>query len=186
VSPIRVLHVRGCRGITHVTGTETYLLSLLQGLDPQECEPLLICLTDPRHGETPWLQQLKRRGLPFVKIPVSHRFSLRDLVTFPKWIWRFKADIIHSHDHRADIVGMGGAKVTGLPALATFHGWVNWPTDPTPKGKANAWLDHQALRHADAIIVTSAAAATQVDLGKKGPPRRGDPEWSGHENIRSL
>jgi glycosyltransferase involved in cell wall biosynthesis len=142
----------------------------MKAVDPKECESLLVCITDPRHGETPWLRELKGASLPFVTIPVSRRFGVRDLVTLPAWICRFQADIVHSHDHRADIVGITGAKITRRRAVATFHGRVYWPVDPTRKGRVNAWLDCRALRHADAIIAPSAAAATQVDCEKKGPP----------------
>lgn len=169
MKPIRVLHIRSCRGITHLTGAETYLLSLLQGLDPQECESLLICITDPGLGETPWLQELKQRDLPFVTIPVRHRFSLRDFVTVPSWIRQFQADIIHSHDHRADVAGIAGAKAAGKPVLATCQGWTNWPADSL-RGRLYPWLDRQVLRHVDAGIVVSASMADDVYRGASGPP----------------
>lgn len=37
MKPIRVLIIRNCRGITGMTGGETYLLSLLKGFDPKKC-----------------------------------------------------------------------------------------------------------------------------------------------------
>ena len=167
--PFRVLHIRGCRGITTVTGAETHLLSLLQGFDPQECEPLLVCLTNPHLGQTPWLCELGQTNLSFVEIPVRNRFSVQDFATLPGLAKRFQADIIHSHDHRADIVGIVAAKILGKPVLATCHGWTHWPADSL-QGKIYTWLDRQALRYADSLIVNSTAAATQLPLDQNGPP----------------
>jgi glycosyltransferase involved in cell wall biosynthesis len=167
--PIRILYIRNCRGITHITGAETYLLSLLQGLNLHPFEPLLLCITDPRQGETPWLQELQRRGLPFVTIPISHRLSIRDLLAIPRWIRRFQADLVHSLDHRADVIGITGAKVARKPVLASCFGWTNWEAN-SARGKLYPWLDRQALWHADTIITDSADMVTQVDGGRGGPP----------------
>ena len=167
--PLRVLHIRGCRGITTVTGAETHLLSLLQGLNPEECQPVLACLTNPHLGQTPWLRELRQTSLSFIEIPVRNRFSVRDFATIPRLVKRFQTDIVHSHDHRADIVGIAAAKVLGKPVLATCHGWTHWPADST-QGKIYTWLDRRALRYADTLIVNSTATATQLQSDRGGPP----------------
>lgn len=165
----RILLIRNCRGISEVTGGEAYILSLMASLDRARCEIMLVCLVDPRHGETSWLKQLAERRLPFETILVAHKASVYDLLAVPEKIRRFRADIVYSLDHRADIVGVAGAKITGKPAMAWFGGWTNW-TDASIKGQLYAWADRQALKRADAVVADSPYLARRLDLGRSGPP----------------
>lgn len=170
MKPVRVLYVRNFRGITDITGAETYLFSLLQGLDRQRYEPLLACVTHPAQAEQQWLTELKRRNLPFVIIPIRHRASIYDLVEIRKLILRFGADLVHSLDHRADMVALIAARLTGKAALASFFGWTNWD-EHCLKGSLYAWLDRKFLRRADAMIVDSAHIATHMQWPQdKGAP----------------
>lgn len=169
MTPIRVLHLRNCRGITDVTGPENYLLSLMEKMNPQACQLFLACTVDPRHGETPWIQEAKQRQCPFTTIPVKHRCSWRDLTRVMRLINEFRADIVHTHDHRADVIGIAAAKLTRKAAVATFAGWTNWKADSS-RGRFYAWLDRQALRHADVVLSDSATMAAEVTGGENGPP----------------
>jgi len=170
VKPARILYVRNFRGITDITGAETYLFSLLKGLDPKRYEPLLVCITNPAQPEQQWLTELKRRRLPFVSVPIKHRTSIHDLIEVPRLIRRFNADIVHSLDHRADLVAIAGARLTGKAAVASFFGWTNWD-DNCQKGKLYAWFDRKVLRRADAMIVDSTHIATHM----KWPQGKGAP-----------
>jgi len=162
LKPVRILYVRNFRGITDITGAETYLFSLLQGLDRKRYEPLLACITNPSQPEQQWLTELKRRQFPFVIIPIKHRASIRDLIEVRKLIHQFKADVVHSLDHRADVIAITGARLTGKAAVASFFGWTNWD-ESCRKGKLYAWLDRKFLRRADAMIVDSSHIATHME-----------------------
>ncbi|HHH42926.1 MAG TPA: glycosyltransferase family 1 protein [Gammaproteobacteria bacterium] len=169
MKPIRILHVRNSRGIAHVTGPESHLLSLLGNLDTESYQSLLVCITDPRQGETPWLRELRKSGLQSVLVPVKHMLSLRDFTSILLWIRRFRAQIVHTHDHRADIAGIAAARMAGIPGIATIHGWTNWE-DTSRKRQVYKWLDLHALRKADAIIANSAAEVSQLPAGNHALP----------------
>ena len=169
MTAVRVLHLRNCRGITDVTGSETYLMSLVPGLSAKGCESLLVCVVDPSHGETPWLKEAKRVGLPLVTIPVGNLFSPRDLLQVVGLIRQFNADIVHTHDHRADIIGAIAARITGRPLVATFMGWTNFPAGSI-RAAIYPRLNRMAHRYFDAVISDSATMAERVDQGRKGPP----------------
>lgn len=166
---VRVLHLRNCRGITDITGPENYLLSLIPRLNQQGCEASLSCVVDPRRGETPWLKEANRCGLPMMTIPVSNRLSARDVLTVVRLVRERGIDIIHTHDHRADAVGIMAARITGCAVVATFAGWTNWPSG-TMRGTLYPWIDRQVLRYADVLISDSATMAAQIDQGTLGPP----------------
>jgi len=138
-------------------------------VDTDRCDFRLICLTNPSMGETSWLKQLKREKLPFETIPIPHKASIKDLLAIPRRIREWGADIVHTMDHRSDVVGMVAGRLTGRPSVAWFAGWTNW-TDASAKGQLYAWADRNALKRMNAIIVDSAFLARKMDLGAHAPP----------------
>ena len=166
---LRVLYLRNCRGITDVTGGETYLMSLIPSLADLGCESTLACTVDPHHGETPWLKEAKRLCLPLVTIPVGSLFSCDDVFTTVRLIRERRADIIHTLDHRSDLVGAIAAKITGRPVVATFMGWTNFPAG-SARARLYPAVNRLAHKYCDAVISDSGTMAAQVNQGKGGPP----------------
>lgn len=169
MTQLRVLHLRNCRGISDVTGSETYLMSLIPGLAARNCESTLACVVDPRHGETPWLKEATRSHLPLITIPVGNLFSWRDVSATVRLIRHLGADIVHTHDHRADLVGAIAAKLTGRPVVATFMGWTNFPAGSL-RARLYPIVNRLAHRLFDAVISDSGTMAAQVQQGRGGPP----------------
>ena len=169
MSKIRVLLLRSCRGITDITGAETYLLNLLSAFDRERCDPHLVCITDPRMGETAWLHELKVRGIAYETIPVSNPASISDLLALPALIKRSNAQIVHSIDHRADIVGVVSAKVTGRASVASFFGWTNWEAR-SPRARFYPLVDRWAMRYLDVLITDSRPMRAQIARKGSRPP----------------
>ncbi len=178
---IRAVMVRNCRGITGMTGGETYLLQLLKGFDPDKCQCLLVCIVKPSLGETPWLQELKKTGFDFETIAVENPFNFSDILHVVRTVRNYRADIIHSLDHRSNLVALISAKITGRPVLASFLGWVNFP-----KGSWRAavypWIDRMILKRLDAVITDSVAIGEELRMAETDPPvvaiRNGiDTQW---------
>ena len=169
MKPIRTVIVRNCRGITGVTGGETYLLSLLQGFDPEKCKCLLICIVNPKMGETPWLKQLKKTGFEHVLIPVSNPFSIHDTREVIALIKKFNADVVHCLDHRSDLVGLISAKLTGRPVVASFLGWTNFPKGSW-RSVVYPWIDRLIINRLDAVITDSVAIGEDLRMRKREHP----------------
>lgn len=169
MKPIRVLIIRNCRGITGMTGGETYLLSLLKGFDPKKVRCLLVCIVNPALGETTWLKELKQTGFEYVTVPIGNPFNLRDVFAVCALIKTYQADVIHALDHRSDLIGILSARLTGRPVIASFLGWVNFA-----KGSWRAtvypWIDRMILRRLDAVITDSVAIGTELRMGTQDPP----------------
>lgn len=168
MTSIRVLHVRNCRGITAITGAETHLLALLDRGRDHGVESLLICMTDPRHGTTPWLSELARRRVRVEIVPVRHAWSIRDLREVARWIRTFDADLVHTMDHRADVVGVAAAGRTSRPVVATCHGWTNW-SSASLRGRLYPLVDRLALARTDLVVTNSAAMARTLGSSTGGP-----------------
>lgn len=169
MKPIRILLVRNCRGITGITGGETYLLSLLKGFDPQQCTCMLACIVNPDLGETPWLRELKASGFDYVTIPVRNPFNFKDICAVTSLIKQYDADVVHALDHRSDLISVISARLTGRPVVASFLGWVNFA-----KGSWRAALypriDRMILKRFDAVITDSVAIGTELHMTPDDPP----------------
>lgn len=178
---IRTLILRNCRGITGMTGGETYLLSLLKGFDPRRCQCLLVCIVNPDLGETSWLKELKATGFEYVTIPIRNPFDFRDVVQVVKLIREFDADVVHALDHRSDLVAVLSARFTGRPVVASFLGWVNFVRGSW-RASLYPWIDRMILKRFDAVITDSVAIRTELRMGIADPPvvaiRNGiDTQW---------
>jgi glycosyltransferase involved in cell wall biosynthesis len=169
VKPIRIIMVRNCRGITGVTGGETYLLQLLKSFNPNKYKCLLVCIVKPELGETSWLQELKKTGFDYITIPVGNPFNFSDIYHVVKLIKEYKANVIHALDHRSDLVSVVSAKITGLPVLASFLGWVNFPKGSW-RASVYPWIDRLILKRLDAVITDSVAIGGELKMHKNDPP----------------
>lgn len=165
---MRVLYVRNARGIDDITGGESYLLSLMEPADRQSVH--LACVVDPKLGHTRWQQELKRRQVPHTLIPVSTPFSIRDVRAVLRLIREFDPDVVHSIDHRADIVAVIAARLTNKAVVASFFGWTNWDAKST-RGRLYPIMNRLFLRHADAIISDSEFIGGLLNDGQAGTPR---------------
>jgi len=169
MKPIRVLIIRNCRGITGMTGGETYLLSLLKGFDPQKVRCLLVCIVNPALGETTWLKELKQTGFEYVTVPIGNPFNLSDVFAVSALIKQHEIDVVHALDHRSDLIGILSARLTGRPVVASFLGWVNFARGSW-RATVYPWIDRLILRRLDAVITDSVAIGTELRMGKHDPP----------------
>ncbi len=167
-SPVRIIHIRNARGITDITGAETYLLYLIDGLNRRNCKSMLLCSVDPARGDTNLLKELARKDFDCQTVPVRSWIDFRDVIGIVKSINTFQADIVHSHDHRADIATALAAKITRRPFVATFHGWTNFEPGSI-RARLYPLLDRAALRYAHTVISVSAAEARNVKFEGRGP-----------------
>lgn len=167
--PLRVLYFRNARGISDVTGAESYAFALLQALDPREVQGSLIAAVRPGMTQTPWIVEARRRGLSLELIEVDSKFGLQDYNRLRERIRSTGADIVHTLDHRADIVGMLAARRENCALVNAFFGWTNF-SGRFSRGALYAWLDRKAQARADAVITDSGYMASFAGSGALRSP----------------
>lgn len=168
-SPLRVLYFRNARGISDVTGAESYVFALMQALDPAKVETRLLATVRPGQTNTPWIVEARRRGLPLQLVEVDSRFGMQDLHALRAVIRDWKADIVHTLDHRADIVGWMGARAERCALINAFFGWTNF-TGGLSAGSLYAFLDRKVQARADAVITDSGYMASFAGSGAARSP----------------
>ncbi|MEK7763135.1 MAG: glycosyltransferase family 4 protein [Nitrospirota bacterium] len=153
-SPLRVVYFRNARGISDVTGAESYLFALLRALDPAQVQGRLLAVIRPGQGNSPWVREARRRELPLELVEVDSKFGLSDLTALRRLVHDWKADLVHSLDHRADIIGLLAARLEGVAMVNAFFGWTNF-LGGLSRGTLYTWADRRAQAYADAVITDS-------------------------------
>lgn len=154
MSKINILHFRNCRGIGTLTGPETYLLDLLNDIDPDNFNVIIACIIDPRNQRQLFLEELKKRNIHFEAIKIKNKFNIKDIFLISKMAKRYDIHLLHTHDSRSDVIGVLVSKIKRIPIISFAHGWLNW-TSTLSKERLYAYLEALAVSMADGIVVAS-------------------------------
>lgn len=84
--------------------------------------------------------------------PLKDVQCLRELINLIK---KIKPDLITTHSSKAGISGRLAARLTGVPAVFTAHGWAFTEGVARPKKKLYVWAEQIAARWAKKIICVS-------------------------------
>jgi glycosyltransferase involved in cell wall biosynthesis len=119
--PVRVLELRSVRGTGG--GPEKTILNGACLANPREVAVTVCYIRDARDRVFNIDVRAARLGIDYVEVLERHSFdpgiwpALVDLV-------RSRAiDIVHSHEHKTDLLALLLARRCGVRALATAHGW---------------------------------------------------------------
>ncbi len=141
-----ILHLR-CAGPR--AGPDSVLLDLLPALDRlgRRCDVGVIC--HRRHPDGDLLEALTRQGVRAVRLPSQGPVDPRLWLTLVRRGRGYAA--IHAHDPKGHVYGAAAAAVTGLPLVATHHGWLSRDR----RERAYERLDAAVLRRAQRVICVS-------------------------------
>jgi glycosyltransferase involved in cell wall biosynthesis len=108
-------------------GAEMWILALAKNLKPDRVNCQL-AITRESDGQN---IELYNRFLSFRltahQIRMRGRFDPRGVRTLCQLIKQNSIDIIHTHGYKSDILGIIAARLTGIKAVATPHGFENAP-----------------------------------------------------------
>jgi len=137
-----------------------YLLAAALWRRAQSCS--VVALLDPT-GPEPWLvQALRSNGIPIFPVRARRRGYLTEIRQMAAVVRRCRADILHCHGYRADVLGLAAAHRTRTPLVTTAHGF----TSGGRKNRFFEWIDRQCLRRVQGVIAVSAALERQLlDVG---------------------
>jgi glycosyltransferase involved in cell wall biosynthesis len=95
-----------------VGGAERHIATLADGLRRTGHTVEIVLLA--KHGENPWLAQLKAQSLPFRHLGGSFA-SLRAALA------EARPALLHTHGYKAGILGRLAARLARIPVVSTFH-----------------------------------------------------------------
>ena len=147
---MRILHLIDSDG---VYGAERILLYLAREQQRRGDAPLIGSIRPLRTPVTEFEQLAGSWGLPVVAIRIRPTLTPSVVRSLLNTVRGLKADVLHSHGYKANILLGLLPKRTRGPMLATLHGWsANWAF--TSLGLRER-LDGWALRNIDAAVVVT-------------------------------
>lgn len=148
-------------------GAENVLLNLGRLLKEHGNNPYLICLKNAsKHGPEVHLQAQKQ-GLPSRVISCRHRLDIKVIKRIKDFIKQERIEVIHSHGYKSNFYGLIASKLSGVPIVATLHGWIG----ETKKSRFYEKLDKWIIRRMNHLVAVSPMICEELaDLKLNGTP----------------
>lgn len=106
-------------------GAERWILALAKNLDRAQVQCDLAVTVEPGLPELELAKQYSAQVGLTHRLPMSGRFDLSVVLRLCKLIREGGYQIIHSHGYKSDIIGLIAARLCGIRALSTPHGFEN-------------------------------------------------------------
>lgn len=106
-------------------GAEMWILALAKNLDRNKINCQLAVTRESEDQNIEVWHRFKRLGLDAHQISLHSRFDPLAVTALCKLIRREKIDVIHTHGYKSDILGLIAARITGIKAVSTPHGFEN-------------------------------------------------------------
>jgi len=149
-------------------GAEMWILALAKNLDPKNVSCHLAITREWEGQDIEVFNRFQSLGLETHQIKMCGRFDPRVIPKLSRLIKDKKIDIIHTHGYKSDILGLIGARIAGIKAVATPHGFEN-----TLDRKLQFFirLGCMALRHFDRVAPLSEELQSDMQAIKVNPNR---------------
>jgi len=133
-------------------GAEMWILALAKNLERKRIDCQLAITHESHEQNIEVFNRYKALGLKSHKVPMRGRFDPRGILNLCRLIKNEKIDVIHTHGYKSDILGLIAARLAGIKALATPHGFENVKD---AKLQLFIRLGSFALRHFDRVAPLS-------------------------------
>jgi glycosyltransferase involved in cell wall biosynthesis len=134
-------------------GAQRHVRDLARGLGARGHEVLVI------HGGGDWIDRqpgVRTRRVPWLVRAIDPVRDAAAVARLAQEIRRFKPAVVHAHSSKAGVVARWAARLLGVPAVYTAHGFVF--TDPTlspGSRRLYRWVEAVSGRVARAVIAVS-------------------------------
>jgi glycosyltransferase involved in cell wall biosynthesis len=147
---MRILHLVHSEG---VYGAELILLYLAREQQQHGHEVAVGSMRDPGTPQTEFEQLAAAWGVPVVPIRIAPRPTPGVIRALLGHVRAFRAEVLHSHGYKANI--LLGLLPRGVrpPMLATLHGWTSTPG--LSALRLYEYLDRWAIGRLDALVVVT-------------------------------
>jgi glycosyltransferase involved in cell wall biosynthesis len=133
-------------------GAERWVLALAKNLAPTRVNCRLAITLESGKQNIELYHRFGRLGLKADQIAMSGRFDPRVVYQVATFLRRNNIQIIHTHGYKSDILGLLAARLAGIKAVATPHGFEN---SPDRKLQLYIKIGSWALRYFDRVAPLS-------------------------------
>ncbi len=183
---MKVLHLIDSGGLY---GAEVMLLNLVAEQVRQGLEPVICSMGEKQIAEKPFEAAAAERGFAIRKFRMRAGFNIAGALEILKFAHDQRADILHSHGYKGDILfGFLPKRFRRIPLVTTLHGWTS--TGSLNRMKIYEWLDAASLKFMDAVVIVSKGMLSHrklrnmrlrnLSIVENGMPR---PDFAGNVRI---
>ncbi|MDZ7778648.1 MAG: glycosyltransferase family 4 protein [Gemmatimonadota bacterium] len=153
------------RSIVHVLapaafgGLESVVLTLAAGQAARGDRVTVVAsFTEPPEGQPFWDALLEVEDVRAVPLVLGARQYLAERRAVRNALAEARADVMHTHGYRPDVVDAPVGRAAGVPTVTTVHGFTALEgfTARSFKGRLYEWLQRRAYRRFDAVVAVSA------------------------------
>ena len=145
-------------------GTERQMTELVRRLDPARFKVHVACF----HRAGAWLPRVLERAASVVEFPIrgfARPSTVNQLLSFARWCRRERIQVVQTCDLYANVFGLPGALLAGVPVRIGSRRELN-----PDKSPSQIRLQRHAYRCATRVVANSPAAREMLE--REGVPRR--------------
>ena len=158
-------------------GAQRVVLHTVRSLDRKDFEVALAWGPgDLLDDEAAAIPDLERIPVPTLVRPVAPMSDLRALAGLRVAVRAFRPHVVHTHSSKAGILGRLAARLEGVPAVHTVHGYGFTPLQSEPKRFLFWWAEKTMARFTDHFVTVSETDRRRgIEMGLFSP-----------ENVRVI
>lgn len=153
---MHILHLISSRGFY---GAENVVLNLGKALKIDHHIPYVACLNGLGKSAPEIYSRAQKEGMRSEIITCRHKFDFKALSTLNRLIKEERIDIIHSHGYKSNLYGLIASKLSGVPIMATLHGW----TGEDKKIRLYEKLDKWIIKKIDHLVSVSPSMSKELE-----------------------
>ena len=125
----------------------------------------VVAVVSPGEEDHPFAAAARADGVDVHVLVVGVRAYVREYRLVRALFSRLRADVVHTHGFRPDVVDSAAARSLGIGTVSTIHGF----TRISLRGRVYEWLQRRSTRWLDAVIAVSAPQVEEIVAA--GTPR---------------
>ncbi|HEY3275780.1 MAG TPA: glycosyltransferase [Syntrophorhabdaceae bacterium] len=146
---LKVVHIIASNSIG---GAEQVLLDICRSLKTEKVKFEAALFVQPGQSwGNAFAKMLGDYQIPLHFIEMHFPLNPSEILQICRIVKKTTPSVVHCHGMRADLFGGIAAKLCGVPAVTTVHGWVPF----TRKMKFYTWLDLKSMRLFDTVMPVS-------------------------------
>lgn len=144
-------------------GIETIIINWIHALDRARIDPKLVVFENPGHTEEAFVQAARHQGIEVRTIPWARRKPIfSSSRALARIVRELDADVIHTHNIYAEVVGYLAAKKTRTKVMTSLYVWADFGF----KRNLQQWVSARLIRRFD--LVSSQCLTTMNQTVARG------------------
>lgn len=145
---INVLHLIDT---DRVSGPGKTIMESARSLHDTEFRVTIAAHNFGKEHKNPYLDQVNAQGFDQVLIPIRNQYDPEVVTRLIRVLKEKRIDIVHTHGYKSDLFGLIAARLCGIKAVSTVHGWIQ----NNLRAKLYVRMDKFLLRWFDRVIAVS-------------------------------